>query len=234
MGRPNILFIFADQLRYGALGCNGNPTVRTPALDRLAREGVAFDNAFSGSPICSPYRGQLLTGRYSHENGVVCNEYGLPDDQPLLAQALRDNGYRTAYIGKWHLGYGPYGPAERYGFDDMYAYNCCHHYYDVSYWHNEQGPFKMADYAPRCETQLTPDFIRQHLARADGEPFAAVVSWGPPHWTLGAAARDRFDTGKRLPVTGMLDVGQWVTSEDVRSRSPQEYIDALQTGGHKP
>jgi arylsulfatase A-like enzyme len=195
MDQPNILFIFADQLRYSALACNGNTTVRTPALDRLACEGVTLDNAFSGCPICSPYRGQLLTGRYSHVNGVVCNEYGLFDDQPLLAQVLKDNGYRTAYIGKWHLGYGPYGPEDRYGFDHMYAYNCCHHYYDVSYWHNEEGPFKMADYAPRCETQLTLDFVREHLARKDGAPFAAVVSWGPPHWTHGGAARNRDSYG---------------------------------------
>jgi arylsulfatase A-like enzyme len=77
MNKPNILFIFADQLRYSALACNGNRIVRTPNFDRLAKEGVVFDNAFSGCPICSPYRGQILTGRYSHINGVICNEYRL-------------------------------------------------------------------------------------------------------------------------------------------------------------
>ena len=69
--RPNIVFVFADQLRYTALACNGNQVVRTPHLDQMAREGVSFDRAFSSCPICSPYRGQILTGRYSHANGVI-------------------------------------------------------------------------------------------------------------------------------------------------------------------
>jgi arylsulfatase A-like enzyme len=93
---PNIVFIFADQLRYTAVGCNGNEVVRTPNIDRLAGEGVVFDRAFSGCPICSPYRGQLLTGRYSHSNGVVDNEYRLRPGEATLPMALRDAGYRSA------------------------------------------------------------------------------------------------------------------------------------------
>ena len=116
MGNPNILFVFADQLRYSGLGCSGNRVVRTPAIDRLAREGVVFDQAFSGCPICSPYRAQLLTGRYSHANGVLCNQYRLFDGQRTIADVLGDAGYRTAYVGKWHLGNGPYTPDKRYGF----------------------------------------------------------------------------------------------------------------------
>ena len=68
MPKPNILFIFADQLRYSALACSGNKVVQTPNIDCLAREGVVFDQAFSSCPICSPYRGQVLTGRYAHAN----------------------------------------------------------------------------------------------------------------------------------------------------------------------
>ena len=145
MSQANILYIFADQLNYGALGCNGNRMVRTPNADRLAREGVVYDRAFSSCPICSPYRAQILTGRYSHANGVIDNEYALFEDQTTIAHALQAQGYRTAYVGKWHLGHPPYTEPKRYGFDDLYAYNCTHRYYDVSYWHNEEGPFPMVD-----------------------------------------------------------------------------------------
>ena len=92
MSLPNILFVFADQLRYIALGCNGNRVVRTPNFDRLAREGVAFDQAFSSCPICARYRAQLITGRYSHANGVIDNEYRLFDDQATIAHILKDEG----------------------------------------------------------------------------------------------------------------------------------------------
>jgi len=190
MAKPNILFVFADQLRYSALGCNGNRIVQTPNFDRLAQEGVVFDHAFSGCPICSPYRGQVLTGRYSHINGVICNEYRFFDNQATIAHTLRDEGYRTAYIGKWHLGYPPYTENMRYGFDDLYAYNCNHSYYKVGYYHNEEGPFRMAGFAPDSETQLTLDYIRQHIQRTSKQPFCLFLSWGPPHWNSAGGIDD--------------------------------------------
>jgi len=183
MPKPNILFVFADQLRHSAMGCYGNKDVQTPTLDQMAREGVVFDQAFSGCPICSPYRAQILTGRYSHANGVICNEYELFRDQTTIAQALSAEGYRTAYVGKWHLGYPPYTEEKRYGFDDLYAYNCCHQYYRTYYNHNEGPRTPMVEYAPRCETQLTLDYIRRHLDSDSDQPFALFLSWGPPHWT---------------------------------------------------
>jgi arylsulfatase A-like enzyme len=179
---PNILVIFADQLRYRAVGCNGNQIVRTPNLDRLSRQGIVFDNAFSSCPICSPYRAQLLTGNFSHTNGVICNEYRLFDEQQTLPQMLKAEGYMSAYVGKWHLGYPPYAENRRYGFDDMYAYNCIHSYYQVEYWHNEQGPTPMVDFAPHVETELAIDYLRRNAEGADGVPTCVVMSWGPPHW----------------------------------------------------
>ena len=189
MDSPNILFVFADQLRYTALGLNGNPVVRTPHLDGLAADGLVFDQAFSSCPICSPYRGQILTGRYSHANGVVCNEYRMADDQVTIAHALREHGYRTAYIGKLHLNHGPYPEAKRLGFDDMIAYNCTHSYYKVRYFRNEEGPIPMPGYAPQGETDLTLGYIREHRAAHPDQPFCIFLSWGPPHWT-GHAGKD--------------------------------------------
>ena len=183
MTQPNIVFVFADQLRYDALACNGNRSVRTPHLDRLAGEGVIFDQAFSGCPVCSPYRGQVLTGNYSHVNGVIDNEYRLFDDQRTLAHRLGEHGYATAYVGKWHLGRGPYPEHCRYGFDDLIAYNCNHHYYRASYHHNEDGPRRMVEYAPRVETRLAMEWIAEHRRRQADRPFCLALGWGPPHWT---------------------------------------------------
>jgi arylsulfatase A-like enzyme len=190
MTRPNILFVFADQLRYSALACDGNPIAQTPNIDRLAREGIAFDQATSSCPICSPYRGQVLTGRYAHVNGVVDNEYRLFDGQTTIAHVLKREGYRTAFIGKWHLGYPPYSEHNRYGFDDLYAYNATARFYDVSYWHNEEGPFKMVNWAPRVETQLALDYIRAHVQETPDLPFCVFMGWGPPHWSFCETDRD--------------------------------------------
>jgi arylsulfatase A-like enzyme len=179
--RPNLLFVFADQLRYDALGCNGNQEVHTPTLDRLAREGLVLDQAYSSCPLCAPYRGQLLTGNYAHVNGVICNEYRLFPHQKTMAHMLREAGYKTAFIGKWHLGYGPYDVDKRHGFDDLYAYNCDHSYFKIPYWHNERGPIAMGGYAPQVETQLTIDYISDHIAQKPEQPFFVALGWGPPH-----------------------------------------------------
>lgn len=190
MSRPNILYVFADQLRYSALACNGNRVVRTPNFDRLAREGVVFDQAFSSCPLCAPYRAQLITGRYSHANGVMCNEYRLFDDQTTIAHVLGGEGYRTVHIGKWHLGHPPYAHHSRYGFDDLYTYDGGDDYYKVSYWHNEEGPFRMVDFEPYVETQLTLDYIQEHLRQTPDRPFCLFLSWQPPHWSFVASDRD--------------------------------------------
>jgi arylsulfatase A-like enzyme len=182
MTQPNIIFIFSDQQRYNTMGCTGNAVIRTPAFDRLAAEGVLFRQAFSSCPICSPYRAQILTGCYSHKNGVLDNEYKLFEDQTTLAQALKASGYRTGYVGKWHLGYGPYTPGKRYGFDYMAAYDCQHHYFDVAYWENETGPIKIEQWAPAGETDLAIRFMQNHRKQCKDKPFLLMLSWGPPHW----------------------------------------------------
>jgi arylsulfatase A-like enzyme len=201
VGRPNILFVFSDQQRYDTLGCTGNDLVGTPNLDRLARDGVCMTQAFSGCPICSPYRAQILTGRYAHATGVLDNEYRLRDDQVTLAQALKGAGYAMAYVGKWHLGYGPYTPEKRYGFDHMAAYDCQHHYYEVTYHENEAGPYPMDGWAPTVETDLAIGFLRDHLEKDNGKPFLLMLSWGPPHWPY-----DQYPEAFQLYDPGEVDL----------------------------
>lgn len=182
MKKPNIVYVFADQLRYSAVGCNGNSEIHTPNFDRLAKEGMVFDQCFSSCPICAPYRAQVLSGRYPHQNGVVCNEYELRHDIPTLPGVLKQAGYHTAYVGKWHLGYGPYTPDKRYGFDTMAAYNINRDAFYGSYHLNEEGPFEMRDWHPTMETNLAIDFIRKHQQMQPEDPFFLMMSWLPPHW----------------------------------------------------
>lgn len=101
--KPNVVFLLADQWRAQAMGCAGDPNARTPHLDRLASQGVTFATAVSTCPVCSPYRGSLITGRYPVNHGVFVNDVCLNREAVSLAQAFKQAGYQTAYIGKWHL-----------------------------------------------------------------------------------------------------------------------------------
>jgi|GEM_PF-3224910 len=124
--QPNLLFILTDQQSYDMLGCYGNKQLITPNIDKIASEGVRFNYCISSNPVCSPMRAMLLSGHHSLKNGVVSNDIQmLPGNGKYFAEVLRDSGYRTGYIGKWHL-YGgdrerPVPPGKfRYGFDDTF------------------------------------------------------------------------------------------------------------------
>ena len=104
--RPNFVVIVVDDLRWDDLGITGHPFVETPAIDRLAREGVRFRNAFATTPLCSPSRASLLTGQYAHTHGIIDNTArdAASHALPTLALPLRQAGYRTGFFGKWHMG----------------------------------------------------------------------------------------------------------------------------------
>jgi len=103
--KPNIIFILSDQQRWDTVGCYGNPPIKnlTPNLDKMAKEGVAFSNAFTCQPVCGPTRACLQTGRYPTEIGCHTNNRHLPLDEDTIAKILSRNGYEVGYIGKWHL-----------------------------------------------------------------------------------------------------------------------------------
>jgi arylsulfatase A len=124
--KPNIIVIVADDLGYGDLGCYGSKSIATPRIDRMAREGVRFTDAYAAAPFCSPSRAALLTGRLPARAGLPyvlfpAEHHGLPPAEITLAELLRDNGYATACIGKWHLGWdAPFRP-QRQGFEVFYG-----------------------------------------------------------------------------------------------------------------
>src|SRR5438309_11628924 len=122
---PNIIVILADDLGYGDLGCFGHPTIRTPNLDQMAREGMKLTQFYSAAEVCTPSRAGLLTGRLPPRNGMCGNRRvlfpdskgGLPAEEITIAELLKTKGYATACLGKWHLGHLPeYLPAN-HGFD---------------------------------------------------------------------------------------------------------------------
>jgi arylsulfatase A-like enzyme len=131
--RPNIVVILADDLGYGDLSCYGHPTIHTPNLDRMAAEGMRFTDFYSAAEVCTPSRAALLTGRYAVRSGMAHDQFRvlrnrsmgrLPHSEVTLAQVLKQRGYATTMIGKWHLGVwsnDPAGSPLKYGFDSYFG-----------------------------------------------------------------------------------------------------------------
>lgn len=124
---PNIIVVLTDDQGYADMGCQGHPLLQTPNMDRLAREGIRFTDFYSGASICSPSRAALLTGCYAMRFGIArphTHEQldGLPAGLPTLPRLLRQNGYATGLIGKWHLGKGDDALPTRHGFDEFFGF----------------------------------------------------------------------------------------------------------------
>jgi arylsulfatase A-like enzyme/predicted dienelactone hydrolase len=207
--RPNILVIVADDLGYGDLGIHGSPDLKTPNLDALARGGVRCTNGYASCPVCAPTRAGIMTGRYQQRFGLEFNpgpgttagEPGLPLTEITLAEALRDRGYATGMVGKWHLG-GAKGlrPPER-GFQEFFGFlEGAHSYVPPT------DPALVADARPvipfqraiwrglapvREDEYLTDAFTREALAfidtpRGEGRPFFLYLTYNAVHSPLQA------------------------------------------------
>lgn len=194
--RPNVLFILADEWRAQATGYNGDPNVRAPMLERLAGQSVSFDTAVSSCPVCCPYRASLITGQYPLTNGVFINDVPLKPNGVTMGEAFTRAGYRTGYIGKWHLYGSPKGenerrldyipPDKRFGFDYWKACECTHAYNKSLYYEgNDSTPKYWPGYDAFAQTDDACSFIERQAKSSD--PFCLVLSLGPPHFPLNTA-----------------------------------------------
>lgn len=194
--RPNVIWLFGDQHRGQALGCAGDPNARTPNIDNYAALGVRFSAAVSGFPLCCPFRGSLLSGRYPHKC-VPGHEYPMPEGQQTIAHAFAAHNYRTAYFGKWHVdGYKEaqgraamhiVPPARRGGFETWVGYENNNSQWD-SWVHGGSGREAFHYRLPGYETDELTNLLIKYLKERGEEarqgtarPFFAVLSVQPPH-----------------------------------------------------
>lgn len=181
--KPNVVYVFGDQHRADAAGYAGNKDVISPFLDKMSAESISFENAVSVTPICTPYRGCLMTGQYPTTHGNFVNDVCLSNNAVSIAQAFKKDGYDTAYIGKWHLdghGRSSYIPKERrQGFEFWQVLECNHHYNESYYYDNDNREKQLWDgYDAIGQTKSAQNYIKSHKK---DKPFFLVLSWGPPH-----------------------------------------------------
>jgi N-acetylglucosamine-6-sulfatase len=174
--RPNVLFVLCDDLRWDALGCTGNPYVKTPHIDRLAREGVNFRNAFCTTSLCSPSRASILSGLYAHAHGVTNNFTEYPTSLQSFPGVLHQSGYQTAYVGKWHMGED--NDAPRPGFDWFVTHKGQGKYYDTEFNFHGQRREVIKGYYTHVVTDLAIDWLRQ---RTGDRPWCLMLGHKAPH-----------------------------------------------------
>tara|TARA_B100001123_G_scaffold440304_1_gene579072 strand:+ start:1050 stop:2363 length:1314 start_codon:yes stop_codon:yes gene_type:complete len=209
--KPNLVVLYCDDLGYGDLGCYGSDAILTPHLDALASDGVRFTNWYSNSPVCSPSRAALLTGRYPNRAGVPRilagkrGTPGLPASERTLASHLRDDGYRTALFGKWHLGVAEEHRPNAHGFDEFFGFlaGCVDYYSHIFYWQQARGVDPVHDlwhndrevwYNGRYFTELVTEKAVDFIERGSDQPFFVYVPYSAPHYPMHApkAYLDRY------------------------------------------
>lgn len=231
--QPNIILIMADDLGYGGIGSYGEAAIHTPHLDELARHGIRFTDFHANAPVCTPTRAALLTGNYQQRSGLEgviyargeSRETGLDTAQVTIAKLLKESGYVTGIMGKWHLGYGKEFNPVHYGFDEFRGYvsgNVDYHsHYDntgvYDWWHNldtvqEEG------YVTDLITRHSVDFINRHK----GQAFFLYIPHEAPHVPF----QGRDDPPYRFPGEAFTYYGP---VED-RQRAYKEMVEVMDEG----
>ncbi len=227
-GRPNFIIVFADDMGYGDLSCYGHPTIRTPNLDRMAAEGVRLTSFYAAAPFCTPSRVGLLTGRYPIRTGQYNNlgpgsTGGLSTNEVTLADALKQLGYRTMCIGKWHLGHTRgYRPTER-GFDQFFGLPYSNDM--IPPWVQTDQPMHLfRDTEPVEQHPVNQDTLTErYIAEATGfirssgqQPFFLYLPHSMPH--LPVRTSDRFRGTSRAGLYGdVIETLDWGMGEILRT-----------------
>lgn len=199
--KPNIIYILADDLGYGDLGCYGSTKIKTPRLNRLAAEGIRFTNHYSGQTVCSPSRCALMTGMHMGHASVKANGQLLDPDDLTVAELLKSAGYITGIIGKWGLAKGPHAPnsPNQQGFDHWFGFDnqgFAHFYYPEFLWRNKEKVAypenveirdKDGYYLEGKGTYIHDEFTKEALwfiKENQDQPFFLYLPYAVPHAEL--------------------------------------------------
>jgi arylsulfatase A-like enzyme len=215
LGRPNILFIMSDDHAAHAISAYGSKLNQTPNIDRLAKEGMRFDHCFCVNSICSPSRATILTGKYSHLNGVpTFNRFD--GSQPTVAKYLHSAGYYTGMIGKWHLGSDPTG------FDRWEILPGQGVYFDPTFI-NPNGRHAINGYVTDIITDLAIDFLKNRPA---DKPFFLMCHHKAPHrpWQPSLKYREAF-AGKQIPEPATLRDDYATRTDAIRECTQKVFYD---------
>lgn len=195
--RPHIIFVMADDMGWGQTGYRGHPVLRTPGLDAMAASGLRFERFYAGSPVCSPTRASVLTGRANDRTGVLSHGFALRRQERTIAQALKQAGYVTGHFGKWHLNglRGPGAPVlasddyhpGQFGFDHWVSVT---NFYDLDPLMSREGRIEsfQGDSSEIAVAEAVK-FLEANLA--SGQPMFAVIWYGTPHSPFKALPEDK-------------------------------------------
>lgn len=240
-GRPNLILIMADDLGYGDLGFTGRRDYATPAIDRIAREGVTLTQAYAAAPVCTPTRVALHTGRYPARYPVGLlepltkqSDIGLPTAPPTLAQQLKQVGYKTALVGKWHLGIAPQFHPTRHGYDEFYgmlgaAADYQSHIDTETLEHLFQDGTTPVKADGQYLTELFTERAASIIAREHDAPFFLNLQYNAPHWPWQAPGDPVYPDSLRWAKGGSPDVyARMMQSLD---QGVSKVLDALDRAG---
>jgi N-acetylglucosamine-6-sulfatase len=174
--RPNVLVILCDDIRWNALSCMGHPHLNTPNIDRLATEGLLFENSFCTTSLCSPSRASILSGLYAHTHGVTNNFTDYPATLDSFPRRLQSSGYETAYIGKWHMGEQNDNP--RPGFDHFVTHRGQGQYFDTEFNFNGSDRCVVPGYYTTVVTDMAQRWIED---RPQDRPWMLMLGHKAPH-----------------------------------------------------
>lgn len=214
LAQPNILLVYVDDLGFGDLGSYGHPVLQTPNIDSLTREGLRFTSNYSPSALCSPSRAGLLTGRTPYRTGIkswIPEDSGifLRDDEVTLAEVLRDAGYATAHIGKWHLNSDLASTTEPQPTDQGFDYYYGHNAFQLPHNHNPTNIFRGRTALPPQSGYTADLYADETIAwlagRDTAKPFFVYLSMAEPHTSFANppeynAMYAEFTQGEVVPI----------------------------------